>query len=107
MRTCQLSTGSLDVWGLGHGRKSLYRLPNNLAEFAIATNPKARLVDKMQEAKKGMGTIHFALGDNITLGGDTSSKTRLDGLILNPTVFLDGDRVIEDRKLSEVKFLEG
>lgn len=61
----------------------------NLAEFAIGTNPMARMVGSLQEDKKALGTIHIAIGDNCTLGGVTESKTHLDGVVLRPSIWLD------------------
>jgi len=40
-----------------------------IAEFAIGTNPRARCIDNSQEDKKTLGSIHIAIGDNLTLGG--------------------------------------
>lgn len=67
----------------------------NLAEFAIGTNPDARLVGNLAEDKKRLGTVHFAIGDDRTLGGDRRSSIHLDGLVRNPTVDLDGKRILE------------
>lgn len=68
----------------------------NLAEFAIGTNPKAKLIGNLAEDKKREGTIHFAVGDNESLGGTTQSEIHLDGVIESPTVSLDGTTVVDD-----------
>lgn len=68
----------------------------NLAEFAIGTNPNARLVGNLAEDKKKLGTVHFAIGDNESLGGSVRSELHLDGVVLDPTVVLDGETVIKD-----------
>jgi leucyl aminopeptidase (aminopeptidase T) len=68
----------------------------NMAEFAIGTNRDARLVGNLAEDKKKRGTVHFAIGDNESLGGTLQSDIHLDGLVLNPTVTLDNDTVLED-----------
>lgn len=67
----------------------------NMAEFAIGTNPDARLVGNLAEDKKKLGTVHFAIGDNESLGGAVQCDIHLDGVVLNPTVELDGETVIE------------
>ncbi|WP_280535951.1 aminopeptidase [Halopenitus sp. POP-27] len=67
----------------------------NLAEFAIGTNPDARLVGNLAEDKKRLGTIHFAIGDDRTLAGETRSSIHLDGLVRKPTVELDGTRILD------------
>ncbi|KKM10682.1 hypothetical protein SY88_12650 [Clostridiales bacterium PH28_bin88] len=71
----------------------------NIAELAIGTNPKARLVGSMTEDKKMLGSVHIAVGDNHVIGGHTKSKIHLDGLLLRPTVFLDDKKVAENSNL--------
>ena len=69
----------------------------NLAEFSIGTNPGARLIGNLAEDKKALGTVHFALGDNKSLGGAVNASVHLDALVLNPTVIADERRVIVDK----------
>lgn len=71
----------------------------NLAEFAIGTNPKAKLIGNTAEDKKREGTIHFAVGDNESLGGTLKSDIHLDGVIKSPTVKLDGTTIVDDGTL--------
>ena len=71
----------------------------NIAEFAVGTNPNARLVGNMAEDKKLEGSVHIAIGDNHVLGGAIKSTIHLDGMLLNPTVELDGKRVIDEGRL--------
>lgn len=68
----------------------------NLAEFAIGTNPKAKLIGNTAEDKKREGTIHFAVGDNESLGGSLKSDIHLDGVISQPTVKIEDTTIIED-----------
>ena len=72
---------------------------NNIAEFAIGTNPKARLIGNLAEDKKLEGSVHIAIGDNHVLGGNITSNIHLDGMVLNPTVELDGKCIISNGKL--------
>lgn len=67
----------------------------NIAEFAIGTNPRARLIGNLGEDKKLAGTVHFAIGDNKSLGGTVESSIHLDGLLLKPSVYLDGELVVD------------
>jgi leucyl aminopeptidase (aminopeptidase T) len=90
----------------GKSAKKLEQLINesdegarNIAEFAIGTNPQARLVGNMAEDKKLLGSVHMAVGDSHVIGGTVESNLHLDGLLLNPTVFIDGDCVIDEGKL--------
>ncbi|MFB6161117.1 MAG: aminopeptidase [Haloferacaceae archaeon] len=71
----------------------------NLAEFAIGTNPDARLTGVLAEDKKVDGTVHFALGDNLSIGGSVESDLHVDGMVTRPTVDLDGTRVLHDREI--------
>jgi leucyl aminopeptidase (aminopeptidase T) len=72
----------------------------NIAEFAIGTNPKARLTGNLAEDKKLLGTVHFAIGDNKSLGGTVEATVHLDGLMLKPTVVADDKKIlVENGKL--------
>ncbi|MBN1785791.1 MAG: aminopeptidase [Candidatus Methanofastidiosa archaeon] len=71
------------------------RNARNLAEFAIGTNSAAKLTGNPLEDEKVKGTIHMALGDNSTFGGTVESPSHIDGIILEPTVFFDGRKIID------------
>jgi len=71
----------------------------NIAEFAIGTNERARLIGSMTEDKKLRGSVHVAIGDNHVIGGTVVSELHLDGLLLRPTVELDGRTVVDDGRL--------
>lgn len=71
----------------------------NIAEFAIGTNDRARLIGSMTEDKKVAGSVHVAIGDNHVIGGVVTSQLHLDGLLLRPTVELDGEVVVRDGRL--------
>lgn len=72
----------------------------NIGELGIGTNPKARLTGVVLEDEKVLGTIHIALGDNTSyVGGHTKSKIHLDGILLQPTVKVDGRLIMDGGKL--------
>ncbi len=71
----------------------------NIAEFAIGTNPKSRLLGNMAEDKILLGAVHIGIGDNHTIGGVVESRIHIDGILLNPTVDLDGRRIIDRRRM--------
>jgi len=71
----------------------------NVAEFAIGTNPNAKLIGNTAEDKKKSGTVHFAIGDNESLGGTLKSDIHLDGVLRTPTVELDDDAIVENGRL--------
>ncbi|MGP8322114.1 MAG: aminopeptidase [Methanosarcinaceae archaeon] len=62
----------------------------NVAELGIGINPAARLIGAILEDEKVGGTVHVALGDNSTFGGNVSVDLHLDGIITNPKVYVDG-----------------
>lgn len=66
----------------------------NIAELGIGINPNARLIGNVLEDEKVGGTVHIALGDNSAFGGDVIAGIHLDGIIKNPSVFLDGEKFI-------------
>jgi leucyl aminopeptidase (aminopeptidase T) len=78
----------------------------NLAEFAIGTNPDARLIGNLAEDKKKSGTVHFAIGDDTSLGGTLESEIHFDGLVLDPTVELDGEIVVDKGSLDTDRVFE-
>jgi leucyl aminopeptidase (aminopeptidase T) len=66
----------------------------NIAEFGIGINPEARLIGNVLEDEKVGGTVHIALGDNSTFGGDVIAGIHLDGIITKPLLFVDNERFI-------------
>lgn len=71
----------------------------NLGEFAVGTNPCARISENVSEDKKRLGSIHIALGDNVSLGGHSPSKTHIDGIMGYPSLWIDGKQIIDHGKL--------
>jgi leucyl aminopeptidase (aminopeptidase T) len=72
----------------------------NIGELGIGLNPAARVSDDITESKKAAGTVHFALGDSAGgYGGTVESSLHLDGLVLAPTIAIDGEIVVRDGKM--------
>jgi len=72
----------------------------NIAELGIGLNDLARLGGDITEAKKRLGTAHFALGDNAGgYGGVVECPLHLDGMLFDVTVSIDGDEVVRDGSL--------
>ena len=69
----------------------------NIAELGIGTNYRASRVDNILEAEKIAGTIHIALGDNMSFGGKIRTNFHQDFVVFGPTMILE----YEDKK-SEV-----
>ncbi len=67
-----------------------------VAEFGIGCNPKAKVIGNTLEDEKVFGTIHFALGNNLTFGGKNKVNFHKDGIVEKPTVIVDGEKIIEN-----------
>jgi len=65
------------------------------AEFGVGTNDAATITGSILEDEKVMGTIHVAFGNNVSMGGTVDVPLHLDGIVMNPTVTVDG-RVLLD-----------
>ena len=70
-----------------------------VAELGIGTNHKARIVGSVLEDEKVMGTVHMALGDNKSMGGNVSVQSHLDGILLKPTLWIDETKIMEGGEL--------
>jgi leucyl aminopeptidase (aminopeptidase T) len=69
----------------------------NIAELGIGLNPLARIGPHITEAKKRLGTAHFALGDNAGgYGGVVECPLHLDGLLLDVSIEIDGVDLVRD-----------
>jgi leucyl aminopeptidase (aminopeptidase T) len=72
----------------------------NVGELGVGTNAKARLTGAVLEDEKVLGTVHIALGDNSSYpGGHSKSNIHMDGILLEPTVKVDGVLLLEKGKL--------
>ncbi len=75
----------------------------NIAEFGVGTLDTAMISGNILEDEKVKGTIHIALGDNKSMGGNISVPVHLDGVIKNPTVFLDGKMWMDKGTFTTIK----
>ncbi len=69
----------------------------NIGEFGIGVNPKAKIVGKVLEDEKVLGTVHFAVGSNYDQ--DALALIHSDGIVTNPTVTVDGKALMKKGKL--------
>ncbi len=74
-------------------------LARNIAEFGVGTNDMAKVTGKILEDEKVKGTIHVALGNNISMGGTVNVPFHVDGVVLKPTVYVDDVLLLKDGKL--------
>jgi len=79
----------------------------NIAEApSIGTNPDVQLTGNQATDKKRRGTMHIAIGDNVTLGGSVACDLHLDMTLTETTVTFDGFTVLEDGTFREAAVLE-
>jgi leucyl aminopeptidase (aminopeptidase T) len=72
-----------------------------LAELGIGTNPAAILSGNVLEDEKVIGTAHLAFGTNVSFGGNNSAEVHTDGMLLEPTIELDGRPLMRTGELSD------
>lgn len=66
----------------------------NLAELGIGTNVAvSELVGSVLLDEKAAGTVHIAIGDDAGIGGETDAPIHSDGILREPTVYVDGEEV--------------
>ncbi|RMI26751.1 MAG: aminopeptidase [Calditrichaeota bacterium] len=71
----------------------------NLAELGVGTNDMARINGTILEDEKVLGTVHLALGNNVSMGGTVNVPFHVDGVLRNPTLTIDGQTVLEEGNL--------
>lgn len=65
----------------------------NLAELGVGVNPAATLIGNVLQDEKVRGTVHVAVGDSSGFGGDVDCDLHLDGVVKQPRLYADGERV--------------
>lgn len=68
----------------------------NLAELGVGTNYMAQIKGTVLEDEKVLGTIHLALGNNVSMGGTVNIGFHVDGIIKNPTLKVDDFLLLEN-----------
>jgi leucyl aminopeptidase (aminopeptidase T) len=63
----------------------------NIAEVGIGLNPESKVIGVVLEDEKVAGTVHIALGNSISFGGDVDVELHLDGVLTNYTLYVDGN----------------
>ena len=67
-----------------------------VGELGIGTNKNALLCGNTLEDEKVYGTVHIAFGTNTSFGGVNKADCHMDGIILKPTLYLDGKQIIKN-----------
>lgn len=71
----------------------------NIAEIGIGTHPRAKVTGCVLEDEKVLGTVHVGLGNNISFGGKVNVGCHFDGVLLSPTLVIDGKSILENGEL--------
>ena len=66
-----------------------------IGELGIGTNEAAVLNGVILEDEKVYGTVHIAFGTNTSFGGVNKADCHMDGIILEPTLYLDDEMIID------------
>jgi leucyl aminopeptidase (aminopeptidase T) len=66
-----------------------------VAELGIGLNPRAKVTGNILEDEKVIGTVHIALGNNLSFGGDNDVPLHLDGVITEPDIYVDSKKLME------------
>jgi len=79
--------------------ESVGEAARNLAELGVGTNYMAQITGTILEDEKVMGTVHLALGNNVSMGGTVNVGFHVDGIIKNPTLKIDDQYLLKEGKL--------
>lgn len=74
-------------------------LGRHVAEFAIGTNPAARITGNILEDEKVRGTCHVAFGSSAGIGGVNQAGVHLDAVLREPTVTIGDTLVVQAGRL--------
>jgi 2,5-dihydroxypyridine 5,6-dioxygenase len=76
-----------------YGDENAYMFP---AEASVGINRRALVRGIQREDKNIWGAMHFGLGTNVDVGGSIESRIHLDAVVLEPTLYVDGEERIRD-----------
>jgi leucyl aminopeptidase (aminopeptidase T) len=72
-----------------------------LGRFGFGLNPQARATGPQLEAEKAVGTAHIGFGDNLVIGGKIHCGVRVECILSETRIEIDGKPVIEKGRLVE------
>ncbi len=88
----------LEKFNTKQGIKNVNDKVRNIAEFAIGTNKKAKLIGVMIIDEKVYGTCHFGIGASAHFGGKVACNGHSDHVIEKPTIYFDGKIIMKNGK---------
>jgi len=72
-----------------------------LSRFGFGVNPQARVTGPHLEAEKAIGSAHVGFGDNLVLGGKVHCGVRVECILSEAGVEIDGKAVVAKGRLVE------
>lgn len=75
---------------------SVGELGRAIGELGIGTNAYALITGNILEDEKAKGTLHLAVGNNRSFGGNIEVPLHIDLVLLRPTLVIDGKIIMED-----------
>ncbi len=72
-----------------------------LGRFGFGVNPRARVSGPHLEAEKALGSAHLGFGDNLVIGGKIHCGVRVEAILSEVGVEIDGKEAIEKGRLVE------
>lgn len=103
--TLELRDGALHDGTGAVGRAFAERLravdprATNVAELGVGTNDAATLTGSILEDEKILGSVHVAFGASAAIGGTVDVPVHLDVVVLDASVELDGEPLLERGRL--------
>ena len=70
-----------------------------VSEIGIGLNPKCTLSGALLEDEGVLGSVHFGLGSNTSLGGEHHCNLHLDIMSLESSLIFDGETIINNGKI--------
>ena len=72
-----------------------------LGRFGFGLNPRARVNGPHLEAEKALGSAHLGFGDNLVIGGKIHCGVRVEAILSEVGVEVDGRSIVEKGRLVE------
>lgn len=72
-----------------------------LSRFGFGLNPQARVAGPHLEAEKAVGAAHFGFGDNLVIGGKIHCGVRVEAILSEVRIEVDGKAVVEKGRVVE------
>ncbi|MFQ5648829.1 MAG: hypothetical protein ACE5IY_02720 [bacterium] len=83
-------------------RKDIRKFGKNgrrICELGVGTNARVKFGNSAQEDEKCLGAIYLSLGQDQVTGVQGRIVHAIKGMVTNPTLTIDGRRIIEDGKI--------